>query len=409
MRGNYFTTCLMLHVRRAIARLPLLLAMALAALLLGLAGAAAGSQLFAGQQFAGLQVAIAQQQPDPRLDEMLALAGQMDSLRDTATLHSTTPAQAREMLRTGQATAAIILPAGFLDSVYSGENLSPQVLLDAGRPLDAALVRSLAESAAILLDKAQQGITFTIQTYQAQGTTTPALQQVILDINLRYITWVLGHSSMYKVQTVAATGALSVGQFYLLSACLYLVLLALPVLHPLYALAPQRAWLGRLRAAGGRPGAYAMAQILAGTLPLFFMLGLLVAALGLAFGGHLASLPVLLPALLVLALLFSCFGFLLGNLGSAAASTGLCFLLATGMLVAAGGFIPTILLPAGLAALEPWSPLGWMRALLAPLFGAPSQAGAWLRLSLLLAASLAAALLPPLLQAARQKQKGVQP
>ena len=105
--------------------------------------------------------------------------------------------------------------------------------------------------------------------------------QVVFDINLRYITLALDRAGIFRTREVSATGALPIPLHYALSLLCYFALSAAPLFLPLYTggwLAFQR----RLRAAGRgcAPGFFSAAAVGAGAL-----LILLLPSLMLAGGG----------------------------------------------------------------------------------------------------------------------------
>lgn len=375
--------CVLLQLRLMRGKLLALAGMALAALLLGAAGAAAAQGLLVGRNFTGVTIALASEEENPLIDQAVELLAGMQDISSFATIERTTAQQAVALVRDGHATAAIILPQGFLHSTQTGENLPPTLVLDTSRPLEAAMVVSLGESAVRLLGSAQQGVQLVLQVYDAVDGRAIPRPEVVLGANLTYASWVLQRSDLFREYRADVPGALDLAPHYLLGAVLFFAFLALPVLHPLYALRAQAGWLGRLRAAGMPLWANTVAQVLAGAAAIAAMLCLALGGVAVMLGG-LAFSPSALLAVLLVALCFSCAGWLLCNTGGVMAAGGLSFLLAVAMLLCAGGVVPLVLLPAPVAALAPFSPFGWMHTALAPLFGAAGGFGALWPLAALL-------------------------
>ena len=370
---NLLRACLGLQLRVARKRLLALLAMGLAALLLSAAVAVGAQQLFAGQGFAGMHIAVASEEDDERIDLLLDVLAGMQDVQGFADIQKAAPSEVESLVRSGAVNAAVVLPQGFVQSLMTGENLPPKLVLDASRPLEAMMVAQLAENAARMLAKAQQAVGYAAAVYSGQQAQTPPLNEVLAQVNLRFAVWVLQRGEMFRTVLVNPTGALMLAQHYLLCALLFFAMLCVPVLYRLYSLQEQKGWLARMRGAGCGVGVWMASQVAVGALALFLLLCLLLAA-GLALGAGF-SLWVL-PGLALAALFLSCFGFVLCNLGGPLSSVSLGFLLSLAFWVMAGGVVPLVLLPAPVAALAPLSPLVWLRDALAPLFGAPGSLGA---------------------------------
>lgn len=383
----HFAGCFVLGLRRARRRLLLLLCMALAALLLCLAAGAAVAGLYAGRNFSGITLAVAVHEEDEALYDALGLfggalaqlLGGSEGRQNFAGIIRTQPGEAAQLVQTGQATAAVVLPQGFMNSVYSGENLSPRLIVDASRPLEMAMVLKLAESSARMLAAVQQGIAFTLEVYDVSGAAQPSKAQLTRDINLEYASWVFSRDLMFRGQVVSPAGALTVLQQTLLCAIAFFTLLCGPVLHGLFSLKRQQGWLLRLRAGACPLPAFAAAQVACGALALVGVLALLLVGAGLWVPGAGFSAMVL-PGLLGCGLFLAALLYLLCNAGGILPASVLVFVLALAGLVTSGGTIPLVLLPRPLAALAPFSPIAWVRDALAPAFGAPASPAALLAL-----------------------------
>lgn len=397
---RYFFTCLALQLRLVRKKALALLAMALAALFLSAAVAVAGSILLSQRNFTGVSLAVATEDGDETIDAMIELLGSMQDLSDFATIHRTTPQQARQMVQSGNATVALILPAGFLNSVLTGENLMPQLVVDTSRPLETMLVVKLAESATRMLSTAQQGITYTLQVYSSQPGAAPSQGTVVRDVNLLFASWVLSRNNLFRSALVSPSGSLSLVQYYALGAILFFALLCMPVLYRQFSFGHQGPWLARMRAGGRSFCGYMAAAVLCGAAAVLPALVLLLLGCA-ALGGGAVFAPSLLLALPLIALCFSAFTFLCCNTGSILAAVSLNFILAVAAILCCGGIVPLALLPSPVAALAPLSPLGWMRDILSPLFGATQS---WA--SMLWLAAFTAVLFAGCLLFARYKQRG---
>lgn len=366
-RIMFFLHSLGLQLRVVKKRIPALLAMVLAALILSAAAAIAGNALFAGKGFAGITVAAAFEDDDQELTLLMGIVASTPSLASYVNVQLVSPDEALDMLKSGNAAVAAIFPKGFILSVLQGENLSPTIYLNSANRLENTLVLLLSQNITRMLARAQQGIALTLHVHEATQTTNPSRSTTVKDINIEYINFVLASKNMFNKEVVSPTGMLTLAQHYLLSSLLFFTALATPLLFRLYSLRVQHGWVQRLRSAGQPLWVYSMAQIAAGAAALFVLLGLLAG--GMAATSGLAPRLIVLPGMLLVALCLSCFGFLCCNAGNILGAVSINFLLSMAMLVIAGGLIPQILLPAALAALTPFSPFTWMLGALAPLFG----------------------------------------
>lgn len=390
MKPRFFTAGLRLQLALVLRRLPALLCMVLAVLLLSALGATAAAGYLASGRFANLTLAVVVLDEDDRLDTMVQMLGNTPEIKSFATLVQAEQPQAYQMVESGEAAAALVLPEGFFHSLLTGENLAPTLVVDSAKPVETALLVKLARSTVRILASVQQGIGYTMAVYDLQQPGAPPRYEAEYGINYKYFTWVLGTGGLYRSLTVNTSGVLSVPQHYLLSALLYFVMLAIPVLYRVLSLAAQRGWVRRLRAAGCPTGPYVLGQLLLAGAVFALLLGLLALGAVCFAGGQPIQWAGFVPGLLLCAIFMACYAWLCCNLGGVTAASVFNFLLATGFLVTSGGLIPQVLLPAPLAALVPFSPLGWMHSALSPLFGAP--AGSWCLPALAVASGLLLAL-----------------
>ena len=402
----FLKTSLSLHWQSMKKPVLLTCGMAFLLLLFSFALMLAGSFLLGGRGFTPLTLAVADEAENAQIPRILSFLGEMDEIKSYVQLELVTPQEARDMVAEGLASAALVFPEGFLDSVYSGENLSPMLLLDASRPLEVLGLSLLSESACSMLTNAQRGIALAQAVYEHVGPANIDFNRMLWDVNMKYALWFIDRIDLFQSQPVSPVGGvLSVAQHYMLSALLFFCFLApVGLLYPAYAWRNQRLWLWRIRAAGQALPAYALAQILWGALALFLLLalvlgGLYAAGQWLPMASGASSVPgaallssgmdqpalhpmlagmaaalspkfslYLLPALLLISLFIAAFTFVCCNTGHIYAAVSLNFVCASLFLFLSGGLVPAVLLPEGILALRPFSPLTWMRNLLSPLY-----------------------------------------
>ncbi|MCL1805318.1 MAG: hypothetical protein FWG28_04885 [Clostridiales bacterium] len=431
---SFFRACFRLHWPRVRKLLPLFVAMALLLLLFCFGAAAAGSLLLGGKGFSPIVLAVADESEESPIAQIMARLTEMEDIRAYVRPVMAAPEDARSMVADETAAAAIVFPGGFLDSVYHGENLSPLLILDSARPLEVFGLSVLAENAGSMLANAQKGSYFIQSVYGYVQPAEPDFNRMLWEVDLKYASWVLSRGEMYRRELVTPIGgALSQPRHYLLSAMLFFCFLApAGLLYPFFSWSRQRSWLLRLRGGGQPLSAYALSQIVWGAAAVFLLLALLLGGFSAAgamasgsalnvyggvYGGSgssagnsagssagnsadsgtssgasllspaaarlLADLkPGLsasaLPGLLLIAVFLSVFTFLCCSTGHIFSALSLDFVLAAVFLVLSGGLVPAALLPGSVRALSPYSPLTWMRELMAALYlpGAGSWASA---------------------------------
>lgn len=384
-----FRICLGLTVGKLCRQLPLLAGLALfCAFLALLGGRTAQALLSQGISFSGLTLAVTAPEGDQTPALLERYLGTMSDLRAYCRIAAMEEEDALAALAEGRVAAVLVLPEGFVQGVQQGENPAVRVIVDGDRPLESLLTLWVGQRAADLLSAVQGGIYGVLDCYDG-GVLTAALprDQVVTEINLRYVQWVLNRQAYLPLETRLPTGQLPVETHYTLSLFFWLLL----------SLAPAAAWnyqgtwpagYRRLGWVGGGWTAGLLASLTAGALVMALPLwaGLLWAA-----GGG-APLP-LLGAAVCCGWCFALWSALCAlTTRTAAGCAGLSFLLSLAALVASGGLIPPVLLPEALRRLSWCSPITWMRALAASAMGYPADwpAGAVLA-GLSLPAALAAA------------------
>ena len=348
-------------LRQLCRQLPLLAGLiALCLLLPALAAPALEQMLTRGEGFRSITIALAGAKGEDALTETLAnYLVSMSDVNQYCDIVPMTEEEALEALERGEATAALLLPEGFLESILNGENKSPVVVLDPERALESYLTLWLGEDAADILSTSQAGIYAVLDLYRQSPPEDLTWDGAVLGINLAYINTILSRSRDFQLETLSSTGVLSVGHHYALSLLAYLPLLGAPMLQGLFASRGVLAWHRRLRGVGFPPwlgclGAECAAALV--LLPLY-LLPFLVLAPGSAAG---AVGPCVACAVWSAAFCAFC-----GTVCAApAGSAVLAFLSATVALFVCGGILPPVLLPGPLQAAAPFLPITWVREIL---------------------------------------------
>lgn len=374
---GYFGLFLKLTLDRLCQQRWLLAGLVLLCALLPLgAGRAAGQLLSQGVDFAGVTLAVTAPEGDetPRLLE--GYMGEMEDIAQYCQFRGMTEADALEALRTGEVTAVLALPENFIQGVMDGGNPDLRLIVDGERPLESLLLLWVGQSACDILSAFQSGVYAVLDLYAQSPPPGLSRDQVVVDINLRYIRLALDRGELFQNRTVSATGILPVHLHYALALLAYLGLSAASLFLPLYS----GSWMGfqrRLRAAGRGPLAGYLSGVTAGAAALFLLL-----APALLLLGEGSPLP-LLGAALGMAVFCSIFCALCCLAwGSAAGCGGLSFAGALASLALAGGIVPPVLMPGALRRLTGLSPVTWLARLAAGPMGYETPPSAWIGLGL---------------------------
>lgn len=332
-------------------------------------GVAAQHVLAQGVDFSGIRLAVTAPAGDDLPEQLERYLGQMQDVSSYCTVQAMEEDAARKALEEGTVTAVLKLPEQFVQGIMYGENPDVQVIVGGDRPLEALLALWVGQSATDLLAAFQAGVYAVLDLYELAHPSGLSWDQAMTEINLKYISWVMGRQDLFRVHEVTAAGALPVKEHYAFCLLAFFSMALAPLFTRLY----QGEWLKvqrRLRVAGRtEAGGYA-ASVLASTL---ILLLLLVPGLALAAGEISA-------ALLGTALLTAVFGAVFGSFccmitESIAGCGVLAFLLSFLSLTLAGGILPPVLLPRTLQKFGDFSPVTWIKDLAVGAVGVDVQGG----------------------------------
>lgn len=361
MRSLLFWGKLTIVTLGKLCRRPLLLAgLALLCFLLPLGiGGAAELALSEGVSFSGITLAVTAPEGDPVPEQLEQYMPSMSDVSRYCRFLAMEPEAARRALDAGEVTAILSLPEHFIQGVMNGSNPDIQLIVPEDRPLEALLTLWVAQSATDMLSAFQSAIYGVLEAFDHAPVDGISRDTVLLDINLRYISWTLNRQDLFRTRTLSATDALSIPVHYGLSLLAYLALSLAPLFTPVY---DSRCLTGRrrLRCAGRDWMAGWLASCAAAALLLFPML---TAALLLLTRG---SLPITVGTALLAALFCALFGSLCCLLTRGTGSCGgLSFACALSFLALGGGILPPALMPHPLRELMWLSPVTWLRELTA--------------------------------------------
>ncbi len=357
----FFKNCIDLTWGRLRQRLWLLVGLALLCLFLPLgAGRAAQHLLSRGVDFSGVTLAIAAPEGDDTAGLLERYMSGMEDVAQYCRLAAMEEDEAMEALNAGEVTAVLLLPERFIQGVMYGDNPDLRLVVAGDRPLESLLLLWVGQGASDILSAFQSGVYAVLDLYAESPPPGLDRDQVLVDINLRYITLALDRTGFFREREVSATGALPIPLHYALSLLAYFALSAAPLFAPLYT----GGWLRfqrRLRCAGHSCAPAFFSAVLVSTGALLLLL-----APSLLAGGGGGDPLALAGAAVLMALYCALFAALCCLAAdSAAGCGGIAFTVSLLSLFLAGGVIPPVLLPEPVRRLSGLSLVAWLRQLAA--------------------------------------------
>lgn len=345
---------LKLELKRAWRRLPHLYAGAI--MLLFMAGVIAllSSRMLYGDQVVGrVAVGVSLPREDVLAKQVIQMISSLESVGSICDFEYMDRESCFEELDKGNLYAVLDVPEGFVEAIMNGTNIPVKVWLSEDAGVEGKLFRELADAGALTLSASQAGIYAGNELYHIMGLEE-AIGQLERDLNERYMDYSLGRAGYFRHQDVRATGDVSTAQFYKISVyVLFLFLGAIPVSGYLKPLG--KAMRQKLKTAGIGTGYQAAVKVTAmGSLLAAATLPVLLAAVWLeqAEGSFLLAVAWMLScgtAAAVVVLLYELAGSLLGGIM-------LLFFIITVQHFLAGGFLPSVFLPASIQRIAGWLP-----------------------------------------------------
>ena len=348
-----------LELKRALQRIPQMLAGAIVLLFLAGAIALFSSHALYGERLVGrIPVGVVLPREELLAKKAMSMIASLDSVESLCDFIYQDRDTSLEMLKRGELYAVLEIPEGLVQGIMDGTNPPVQVYFPGNAGLESRIFRELTDAGAAILSAAQAGIYAGDQLCGELGLAenVPLLEQ---ELNRIFLSYSLPREDYFRHLQVRATGELDLVSFYGISAYVLVVLLsAIPASGYLM---PFPAVLARkLRMNGVGAGTRAAARIFSLGVLFAIVSAPVLAALVLAgllpdFGGSDGSLTdrlaaaaaimlVCLAAAAVVAVLYQAAGSLLGGIM-------LLFLAVTAQHFLAGGFLPLVFLPASLQRL----------------------------------------------------------
>jgi len=149
----------------------------------------------------------------------------MDNSRFQVSFSEMEREEAEKSLETGEISAFVVIPEGFVDSVVRGENMQVTYVTATGsRSINSVLMDEIVESVSELITKSQSGI-FGMQTALIEEKETDRFWELTDDLNIYYIQHILNRSDFFEVELLGYSNQLSFFGYYVCSMIMLFLLL----------------------------------------------------------------------------------------------------------------------------------------------------------------------------------------
>lgn len=126
------------------------------------------------------------------------LTKQLDEIQVFREVLRVDEAEAKELIRQNRVGAAVIIPAGFSDSVLSGENKPVTVIGNRAMPLQSFVVKNLIQSAANLVSAGQSAINTIYHYNEKAGLKGKELEKEFNDSTMKIFLEALSRNEIFS-------------------------------------------------------------------------------------------------------------------------------------------------------------------------------------------------------------------
>ncbi len=265
--------------------------------------------------------------------------------------------EAARELENNELAAVATIPKGFINSISSGENLPIRIDFANEVGYEALIFEEIANAAMQILGSTQAGNYAARDFYRLCDRDGKPLQAAYDRLESAYISLVLSRESVFRAQTVGATGSLNVLQFFLAGGCiLFLLLWGIPCIR--YLTRDSKCLLAQLRQSGFPVISTITAKFTGlGFLYLILLLCILLPA-GILW--HIPVLPLILTALCLLLTACSLLLFLYEISDGGIGTVFLILCSAFGLCLLSGCICPLPLLPGFCSVIARFLPTTYM-------------------------------------------------
>lgn len=173
-----------------------------------------------------LNVAVVNLDDSEQMDFLLNLALKNNAIEDLFDVQVVSAKDGEILLRNNEIIACVTLPTGFLQSVLSSENISPDIAINQTNTLEKYLILDIIDSFVNLLNVTQCGVYTTFDNLSQNKIPTSDL---VLDVNLDYIRIVADYDDFFDYQPINYTKTLDISTHYLTCTAFFLILLTFPL------------------------------------------------------------------------------------------------------------------------------------------------------------------------------------
>lgn len=319
--------------------------------------------LYGDQVVAKINIGMVTEGESYILNMALNLLERSESVKNNCQFIYLDKAEAMTQLEEGRLSAVMLVPETMADDIISGKNTPVQVIFGRDNTVEAEVLQLLTQAGARTLSAAQAGI-YTVYDLYTPQKLEQYLPEAELSLNQSFLIYALNRSHLFSVQKTSATGALSVRQYYEVSA-LVLFLFLFGMCCGGFIRRNNQA-LSRCLVAKGIGRMFQMiTHMLAAALIYLVLLALAGGGLFWFEGIHLYYVVAFLPVAVVVAAIMV----LLYELApTQSAGMLLIFVLSLVMMAASGGLVPLGFLPEGLRYIGKMLPTYWMMTYIGSLF-----------------------------------------
>lgn len=173
-----------------------------------------------------VQIGVVGDVTDTYLEWGLYALENMDDTRYTVDFYTMTEKEARKKLENGELTAYIRIPEGFVESVMVAENKTiTYVTSSGGVNFGSIIMQELVEVVSNLLVESQNGIYGMQEFAKRYGIEDDAFWDVTMDMNKRYVDYILYRGNLYDIEEIGVADQLSMTGYYVCGIVLLLFLL----------------------------------------------------------------------------------------------------------------------------------------------------------------------------------------
>lgn len=215
-----------MELKRALKRLPHILAgAAVLVVLMGAAALLAGKLLYGGQAVERIPVGVVLPEEDALAGQAMRMVSSLESVKSLCDFTYIEEEATGEKLKKGELFAVLKMPDGFIQDIMSGVNTPVIVILPENAGAESRIFKELTDAGAEILGSAQAGIYSGDELLSEYGFTDK-MAVFERDMNQIYLTYSLPRMDYFRKVMVNAAKDVSVPVFYGISAFVLVLLLS---------------------------------------------------------------------------------------------------------------------------------------------------------------------------------------